>query len=402
MQETEQVIQAYILTLMLAAMSVFASSHPYFCILLAGLLLVMVTLRSLTERTGRLVLAMQICLSVAFVLFSEGVWPCLIFYECRILKQRWPQIFLPAFVFCVNQVVRDDMPLPWIIFFAMTLTGIALLIYVVECLINSYLSAKSKNDKAVSVAAVNEMYEKKLNRELMIKNYLADKNARLEERETISRNIHNSVGHSITAAIMTLDAADMLFEKDPEKAREKLSIANRRMRSGLDTIRHAVRVLDKENEHIAAGDFLQELSDLADNFMMDTTAQIYQDYADLPGSLRVPREYTEFLTGAVQELLTNGVRHGGADSFQIMLTGDSGHICLVVKDNGRSSFSEQNCEERIRNGFGLKKLIAYVERCGGKATFTNRNGFRSEITLPLEMSVISSEEVTEGAQQFRE
>ena len=402
MQETEQVIHAYILTLILTAVSVFASSHPYFCILIAGLLLVTVTLRSLTEEPDRIVFALQVCLLAAFVLLSGEVWSCLIFYECRLLKQRWLQIFLPAFVFCMNQAVRGEMPLPWIIIFVLTLTGIAWLIFVVESLINSYLSAKEKNDKSVSIAAANEMYEKKLNKELMIKNYLTDKNARLEERETISRNIHNSVGHSITAAIMTLDAADLLFEKDPEKAREKLSIANRRMRSGLDTIRHAVRVLDKENEHIAAGDFLQELSDLADNFMMDTAVQIYQDYADLPGSLQVPREHTEFLTGAVQELLTNGVRHGGADRFRIMLTGDSGHICLVVKDNGSSSFSEENCEERIRNGFGLKKLISYVERCGGKAAFTNRNGFRSEITLPLKMSVVSSEEVTEGAQQFRE
>lgn len=395
MQETEQVIQAYILTLILTLMSVFASAHPYFCILLAGLLLVAITLRSLTEKPDRIVLALQICLSAAFTLFSGEVWTCLVFYECRIFKQRWPQIFLPAFVFCVNQAVRGDMPLPWIIVFAMTLAGIAGLIYVVESLINSYLSAKEKNDKAVSVAAVNEMYEKKLNKELMIKNYLTDKNARLEERETISRNIHNSVGHSITAAIMTLDAADLLFEKDPEKAREKLSIANRRMRSGLDTIRHAVRVLDKENEHIAVGDFLQELNDLADNFMMDTTVQVYLDYTDLPEALQVPKEHTEFLTGAVQELLTNGVRHGGAGRFWIMLTGDSGHICLVVQDNGSSSFSEENCEERIRNGFGLKKLLSYVERCGGKAVFLNKNGFRSEITLPLKSSVDSPEEVTE-------
>lgn len=398
MQETEQVIQAYILTLMLTAVSVFISSHPYLCILLAGLLLVMVTLRSLTEGTDRLVLALQMCLSVAFVFFSDGVWPCLIFYECRLLKQRWPQIFLPAFVFCMNQAVRGEMPLPWIIIFALTLTGIAGVIFVVESLVNSYLSAKEKNDKTVSIAAVNEMYEKKLNKELMIKNYLTDKNARLEERETISRNIHNSVGHSITAAIMTLDAADLLFEKDPEKAREKLSIANRRMRSGLDTIRHAVRVLDKKNEHIAAGDFLQELSDLADNFMMDTTVQVYLDYTDLPGALQVPREHTEFLTGAVRELLTNGVRHGGADRFRIMLAGDSGHICLVVQDNGSSSFSEEDCKERIRNGFGLKKLISYVERCGGKAVFANKNGFRSEIMLPLELSVDSPEEVPEKDQ----
>lgn len=390
MQETEQVVQAYMLIFALTVLSVFASSSPYLCILFSGLLLITVSIRSLTEEPDRIVFAVQIGLSAAFVLFSGGVWSCLIFYECRIFKQRWPQIFLPAFVFCMLQVV-GEIPLPWIIVWALILIGIAGGLYLAEGLVIGYLSARNKNDKSVSISAVNEMYEKKLNQELMIKNYLTDKNARLEERETISRNIHNSVGHSITAAIMTLDAADLLFEKDPAQAREKLNAANRRIRSGLDTIRHAVRVLDEDNDYISVGDFLQELNDLTDGFVMDTTVQVDQDYADLPGTLQVPREHTEFLTGAVQELLTNGVRHGGADRFRIRLAGDSGHIFLVVQDNGSSSFSEENCEERIRNGFGLKKLIAYTKRCGGKAVFANRNGFRSEILLPLEVAAETEE-----------
>ena len=152
-----------------------------------------------------------------------------------------------------------------------------------------------------------------------------------------------------------------------------------------------MRVLDEDNDYISVGDFLQELNDLTDGFVMDTTVQVDQDYADLPGTLQVPREHTEFLTGAVQELLTNGVRHGGADRFRIRLAGDSGHIFLVVQDNGSSSFSEENCEERIRNGFGLKKLIAYAKRCGGKAVFANKNGFRSEILLPLEVAAETEE-----------
>lgn len=391
MQETEQVVQAYMLIFALTVLSVFASSSPYLCILFSGLLLITVSIRSLTEEPDRIVFAVQIGLSAAFVLFSGGVWSCLTFYECRIFKQRWPQIFLPAFVFCAFQPVVGGIPLPWIIVWALILIGIAGGLYLAEGLVIGYLSARNKNDKSVSISVVNEMYEKKLNQELMIKNYLTDKNARLEERETISRNIHNSVGHSITAAIMTLDAADLLFEKDPAQAREKLNAANRRIRSGLDTIRHAVRVLDEDNDYISVGDFLQELNDLTDSFVMDTTVQVDQDYADLPGTLQVPREHTEFLTGAVQELLTNGVRHGGADRFRIRLAGDSGHIFLVVQDNGSSSFSEENCEERIRKGFGLKKLIAYAKRCGGKAVFANKNGFRSEILLPLEVAAETEE-----------
>lgn len=383
MQETEQVVQADGLILILTAVSIILSSYPYLCIFSAGFFLIVFTVRSLTEEPSGLLFAVQICLSVAFAVLAGGVWACLVFYECRFFRRLWPQVFLPSLACCLIQAVKKDLLLPEVILSAIILCLVSAAVALGEYMMMSYLSAKTQNDKAVSIAAVNEMYEKKLNRELVIKNYLADKNARLEERETISRNIHNSVGHSITAAIMTLDAADLLFEKDPDQAREKLNAANRRIRTGLEAIRHAVRVLDDESESISAWDFLQEMNDLTDSFVMDTTVQVYQDYNDLPDSLQIPREHTEFLAGAVQELLVNGVRHGGADYFRIRLMGDSGHICLVVQDNGSSSFSEENREERIREGFGLKKLISYVERCGGSAVFSNENGFRSEITLPI-------------------
>ena len=382
MQETEQVIQADGLIIILTIVSFFTSSHPYLCILSAGLLLVAFTMRSLTEEPERLLFAVQICLSTAFAVVSGGMWSCLIFYECRLVKRQWMQIFLPALAFCILQAA-GRLPLPLIIVFSLSLTGISGLIFLMERLVIGYLTARYKNDRAVSIAAVNEMYEKKLNRELVIKNYLTDKNARLEEREKISRNIHNSVGHSITAAIMTLDAADLLFEKDPTQAREKLNAANRRIRTGLDTIRHAVRVLDEDNEYIFVRDFLRELSGLVDSFMIDTTALVYLDSSDIPAKLQISREHTEFLTGAVQELISNGVRHGGADCFHLGLSGDSGHICLVVQDNGNSDFSEGNRAERISSGFGLKKLISYAHRCGGYVEVSNGNGFRTEITLPL-------------------
>ena len=382
MQETEQVIQADVLTIILTTVSLFTSSHPYLCILFAGLLLIVFTMRSLTEEPERLLFAVQICLSAAFAVFSGGMWPCLIFYECRLRKRQWLQIFLPALTFCILQAAGKQH-LPLIIVFSLILTGISGLIFLMERLAIGYLSAKHKNDRAVSISAVNEMYEKKLNRELVVKNYLTDKNARLEEREKISRNIHNSVGHSITAAIITLDAADLLLEKDPAQAREKLNAANRRIRTGLDTIRHAVRVLDGDNEYISVRDFLRELSDLVDSFVMDTTFQVFLDSSDLPTELQIPREHTEFLTGAAQELMSNGVRHGDADRFHLGLSGDSGHICLVVQDNGNSDFSEENQAKRISRGFGLRKLISYAQRCGGYVEVSNKNGFRAEITLPL-------------------
>lgn len=383
MQEKEQVIQAQALLLILTVVSVFASDVPYLCILFAGLLMILFTLRSLSDEVDRLTPVAQILLSSIFASVGGGWLFFLIFYECRIFKNRWGQIVLPSVAYCFGSVILRKESLPQIILNALILAVLSGGLKLIEQVTMSYILARMGNSHAVTVAAVNEMYEKKLNRELTIKNYLADKNARLEERENISRNIHNSVGHSITAAIMTLDAADMLFDTNPDKAREKMNTANERIRTGLSAIRHAVRVLDRESEFISMTDFISELNAVIDNFVMDTTLAVAADFSDVGRELQIPHEHTEFLTGAMQELLTNGVRHGNADSFCVSLTADSGHIKLAVSDNGDSDFSEENRQERIQNGFGLKKLISYAGRCGGSAVFLNENGFRTEITLPL-------------------
>ena len=251
---------------------------------------------------------------------------------------------------------------------------------------------------------LNEMHEKRLNRELTKQNYLADKNARLVERENISRNIHNSVGHSITAAIMTLDAADMLYDVKPDEARKRMNDANERIRGSLESIRRAVRTLDDEAGTMPVSDLKAAMDGIIDDFVMDTERHVDRiyDVPDIQGAgthdvengrddvnderkngLQIPREHAEFLTGVLEELLTNGVKHGGATKFVVILTGDSAHIKLEVKDNGRSDFGESNSKARIEKGFGVKKIVSYAERCGGKTGFVNDEGFRAFVELPV-------------------
>lgn len=383
MYAMEQFVQSAILLIILTAWAVLSSSQPYLLIFLSGLLLIVLTIRSLSEEPRISLLAVQLALSAAFAFLSADVFPCMIFYEIRTQRAKKLRLFLPALGLGLIQAVCRQTVFPVLLCNALLLTALSCLLSLFEAYALQYISAKNQIAKAVSVTAVNELYEKKLNQELVMKNYLADKNARLEERETISRNIHNSVGHSITAAIMTLDAADLLFDTAPEQARVKMKLANERIRSSLDSIRHAVRVLDSETQFICMDDLIRELVSICDSFVMDTSIRIRSDFSSADRTLSLPHEHAEFLTGAVQELLTNGVRHGSADLFTLCLTADSGHIKLSVADNGKSVFSESNRLERIQNGFGLKKLISYTKRCGGKAEFENNNGFRSVITLPL-------------------
>ena len=273
--------------------------------------------------------------------------------------------------------------LPYLLWQMLLLTACAGMFFAIEFAVNHSFGMHRESTTAIREAAIRELYEKKINKELRMKHYLAEQNARLEERETISRNIHNSVGHTIMAAVMTLDAAELLVDMDSAKAKERMVTAKERMKEGLTAIRCAVRVLDKESKGVSPEDFLRELWAVTEGFMMDTERTVKTD-VDMASELpEIPKVHTEFLTGAVQELLTNGVKHGNATRFFLSVRADSAHLQVSVRDNGTGDFSEENKDAKIMAGFGLRKMISYLKKCGGTARFTNENGFCAVLTVPL-------------------
>ncbi|MCR5368688.1 Signal transduction histidine kinase [Eubacterium ruminantium] len=353
-----------------------------------------------------------------FALFSGGFWGFFIFVVIDELK-AWMIVVLAEVIYICSNVISYIRDVPtgrevakMLIFSLIIAAGHAILL-ALKAVIRQNVIRNIAAKERIMKTNINEMHEKRLNRELTIKNYLAEKNARLVERENISRNIHNSVGHSITAAIMTLDAADMLYDVKPDEARKRMNDANERMRGSLESIRRAVRTLDVETGTISVIDLKASMDAIIDEFVMDTEMKVDKMYEmpnktyvsdadklsedalpddnagvsgeeeDRSVEIQIPREHAEFLTGVLKEFLTNGVKHGNATEYVVLLKGDSAHISLVVKDNGKSDFTPENSRRRIENGFGIKKIISYVERCGGKAVFTNENGFRSEVELPI-------------------
>ena len=139
-----------------------------------------------------------------------------------------------------------------------------------------------------------------------------------DEQEQVSRDIHNSVGHTIVAAIMSLDAAEAIYNTDSKKAMEKIKFANIQMRESLEAIRKAVRGINTK----ANGQTIEAVMKLI-NVNIDKLKE------DFNIKIRTKIEYSEqqlkeqnicierinFLIGAVQELVTNSVKHGNATAI---------------------------------------------------------------------------------------
>ena len=404
------IMASNVILFLLTVLSACFSGHVTLVLALGGALMITVTAGSITDGGGKLLRIAQLFLAVLFALCTGSWWGCLVFAALL-----WPKAW--------QTVLSVD--LTWTLMFLLTLTGLAgtfgaggafgmnaqanltqkghelgyqfawwfAVLGILSCISAlialfrhlSWMSERRAGEEKEKLLKfqLSEMHEIQKNKELKKQSFYVDKNARLTERENISRNIHNSVGHSITAAIMTLDAADALFDQKPEEAHKRMNDATDRIRGSLGAIRSAVRALDEEEQETSIGDLICYFDHILDEFLMDTERTCDRFYEVSAEEYMLPREHAEFLTGALSELLTNGVKHGNAMHFVVKLTGDKAHVRLEVRDNGTSDYSEANAKERIGNGFGLKKLASYAERCGGSTAFFADGGFHSVIELPI-------------------
>ena len=380
-----------VIVLALGVAGVFCSGHPFVVIALTGVLLMLLTAGSLCDETskttGRALRITTVLLLAAFAFAGGGWWASLAFACTDGISI--PLSAICASVGCAVYTLVSTYPgtdaktvAEMILYMAVTALLVSAVRLVKRALENAGRREALAEERLIKTS-LSEMKERRINRELSRQSYEIDRNARLLERETISRNIHNSVGHTITAAIMTLDAADMLYETKPEEARRRMNDANERIRGSLDSIRSAVRALDEESRQLPIADLERYLRNAAEDFTMDTerTVDVVVDcYAT---DITVPKEHVEFLTGVLQEALTNGVKHGGAMHYTVTLSADSAHVRLRVRDDGKSDFDDAVRDRRLETGFGLRKILSYAERCGGTACFENDGGFCTEVELPL-------------------
>ncbi|WP_297428173.1 histidine kinase [Clostridium sp.] len=179
-----------------------------------------------------------------------------------------------------------------------------------------------------------------------------------DEREQVSRDIHNSVGHTIMAAIMSLDAAEAVYNVDSKKAIEKIKFANIRMRESLEAIRKVVRGINTKVNGQTVEDMMKLINVNIDKLKEDFSIKIrikieYSEQQLKKENICIAR--IDFLIGALKELVTNSVKHGNATAIIVIIDVDRNNINIVVQDNGTGMESVGNYEELLDSGFGIKK-----------------------------------------------
>ncbi len=179
-----------------------------------------------------------------------------------------------------------------------------------------------------------------------------------QERARSARELHDGLGHRLTVVTMSLDFAERMRERDPERAWSEIRAAREMSAEAIREMRMWVRAM-----HPA------DLTDLTDLGAFDAIAEAFRGTGldvnvELTGDQRpLPQEVSLLCHRVVQEGLTNALRHAHASRVDINLDFDLDGLRIALHDNGVGFSSD-----RMTEGFGLRSLRERAEVLGGHAS----------------------------------
>jgi signal transduction histidine kinase len=197
-----------------------------------------------------------------------------------------------------------------------------------------------------------------------------------EERKKISRELHDQLGQSLAAILLTLQSNGALAQL-PAQVKEDL-IA--RIRGVSDEVRRLAwdmrpSILDDYGLDHALSRYLQEIS-------KPSGLEIDYQYTGTPEVGRLPGRIEVTLYRLVQEALTNVMKHAHAKRVSIVVLRQSREVTLLVEDDGQGFDPARAPAGR---GLGLTGMRERASLVGGEYMIESRpgEGTTVRVRIPL-------------------
>ncbi len=203
------------------------------------------------------------------------------------------------------------------------------------------------------------------NAELRATQALLADSSRMAERARISDELHDLLGHHLTALSLNLEAAS---HQTGGKAREAVEKARSLAKLLLSDVREAV-----SSVRDGRVDLGRALAPLVEGLPRPRV------HLDLAENLEITDpEHAHALVRCVQEIVTNAARHSGAENLWIDFRVADEGIEVRARDDGRGV-------RRVEPGQGLGGMRRRLEELGGRLRVASEpgQGFRVEAWIPL-------------------
>ena len=198
--------------------------------------------------------------------------------------------------------------------------------------------------------------------------------AETRERNRIAREIHDTLGHTLTGLIAGLEACGTLIEISTDMTKVQLKKLEEVARSGITDVRQSVKQLRPDT--LETKDLESAIQKMIDNMQSSTRVQInYDKQTEMKG---FSKDEEDTIYRIFQESITNAIRHGNASVIDISVTREWDKLHIRIQDNGIGC-------KNIEDGFGLHHMKERLNLINGSLYCNGDDGFLIDAQIPIRM-----------------
>ncbi|KYG34771.1 sensor histidine kinase [Alkalihalobacillus trypoxylicola] len=214
----------------------------------------------------------------------------------------------------------------------------------------------------------NRNEKEKLEEKLEDANKMISELIKVEERERIARDLHDTLGQKLSLIGLKSELANKLIKKDPKQASQELQDVQQTARTALSEVRKMVsqmRSVRLKDELVRVKQLLQ-------------AAEIESSIDNPPETLHLSLISENILSMCLKEGINNVVKHSGATICHISIEVKQDSTILNIMDNGR--FKQPSANYTV--GYGIIGMRERLEFINGKLELFTQDGTNLKITVP--------------------
>ncbi len=221
---------------------------------------------------------------------------------------------------------------------------------------------------------LNEMNEELKKANLELENYAKESiiMTQTKERNRLAREIHDTLGHTLTGIIAGVDACIAMISIAPDMTKQQLEVISDVARQGMKDVRRSVNAL--RPDVLEQGGLLGAILKMIDEMKLTTSANIV--FENHIKTLKFSEDEEDVIYRIIQESVTNAIRHGKAKNIEITMEREYSIVTIVIQDDGIGA-------KEIKQGFGLHHMKERIDLLKGELTYDGSDGFTVIAKIPI-------------------
>lgn len=229
----------------------------------------------------------------------------------------------------------------------------------------SYLESQWENNRKIAYVLDSKI------KSMEKYTYQEKENIKLQERNDLAGKMHDRIGHTISAAILQLEALSIIVKKDSNvRAVEITNNISRLLRKGIDEIRATIRNVKPASEELG----INKIKILLEEKVKNTDLKYY---ITSQGNIDIINTYQwKLIVEAIRELSTNSLKYSKGNIISVNIETFNKVIKVEFKDNG------VGCKKIVK-GVGLQSLEEKLVSVDGRLILEGSKGFIAIIILKI-------------------